>query len=441
MADQGNDKKSCYNCVKRRIVCDKTENQCGKCTKKNLKCPGYGVRYRFAKGATSSSLLSVSSSEGDHTRSKRPRRPYKWIECSRDKLKTTSRVSKAPPTVNSILPFNCSDTTTTVPSVVAINLVLTVKVAAHVSPFMVLLDDETNGYRHHILPVAYHEPLVQKAVCIASAFHLSSRRPQLRAPAEIVRASLIRKLSEASTVSPDLSETTWATLVLLIVADLVIGHEDVSTLYKLLTVFLEARGPLKEPATQLEKFLYFQSCIIGFFTQPFSSLEALPVRPPRMSSDPVAMFKRYVHGLENCQQQKNVPLRKGYVFSRYFSVYEQLFRLAGEIYTTRAESEAPLPSPEYYMEDRVQEMRSLYEKLDPTAPGSHVVVWPIFVAAAESVSQDHREYFTTALKRIYSVVGYANISRGLMVLPELWAQRSRKSWTSAILEHEGLVIC
>ncbi|KAI0130876.1 hypothetical protein F4814DRAFT_404059 [Daldinia grandis] len=126
---------------------------------------------------------------------------------------------------------------------------------------MVLFDDETNGYRHHILPVAYHQPLVQKAVCIASAFHLSSQRPQLRAPAEIVRASLIRKLSEASAVSPDLSETTWATLVLLIVADLVIGHEDVSTLYKLLTVFLEARGPLKEPATQLEKFLYFQSCM------------------------------------------------------------------------------------------------------------------------------------------------------------------------------------
>lgn len=127
---------------------------------------------------------------------------------------------------------------------------------------MVLFDDETNGYRHHILPIAYNELLVQKAVCIASAFHLSSQRPQLRAPAEIVRASLIRKLSEASAVSPDLSETTWATLVLLIVADLVIGHEDVSTLYKLLTVFLEARGPLKEPATQLEKFLYFQSCML-----------------------------------------------------------------------------------------------------------------------------------------------------------------------------------
>lgn len=180
---------------------------------------------------------------------------------------------------------------------------------------------------------------------------------------------------------------------------------------------------------------------IGFFTQPFSSLEARPIRPPRMSSDPVAMFKRYAHGLENCQQQKNLPQRKGYDFSKYFPVYEQLFRLAGEIYTTRAESEISSRSLEYHMEDRVQQIRTLYEQLDQTAPGSHAVVWPIFVAAAESVSEDHRQYFTAALKRIYSTVGYANISRGFTILPELWAQRSRKSWTSAILEHKGLVIC
>ncbi|KAF3070915.1 hypothetical protein GL218_00416 [Daldinia childiae] len=159
-----------------------------------------------------------------------------------------------------------------------------------------------------------------------------------------------------------------------------------------------------------------------------------------MSNDPVDMFKRYAHGLENCKQQKNLSQRRGYDFARNFHVYEQLFRLGGEIYTMRAELKTCSLSPEYYMEDRVQQIRTLYEQLDPTAPGSHAVVWPIFVAAAESVSEDHRQYFTAALKRIYSIAGYANISRGFTILPELWAQRSRKSWTSAMLEYKALAI-
>ncbi|KAI1481242.1 fungal-specific transcription factor domain-containing protein [Daldinia eschscholtzii] len=444
MANQGNDRKPCYNCVKRRIVCDKTDNQCVKCTKKNLKCPGYGVRYRFAKGATNSSRMLATASEGEHAKPKRPRKPYKWIECSKEKLKTVSRASKPSSTMNKTSPLDCSDPMATIPSMLSevdprIRLHF-LHFAAHVSPFMVLFDDEANGYRHNILPVAHAEPLVQKAVCIASAFHLSGQQPHLRAPAEIVRASLIRRLSETSAVNPDLSETTWATIVLLIVADLVIGHEDVETLYGLLAAFFEARGPLKESATQLEKFLYFQSCIIGFFTRPFSALEARPIPPPRMSGDPVALFKGYVRGLENCKKQKSPQQRKGYESSSYFSMYAESFRLAGEIYTTRAESEMLPASLEYYMEDRVQQIKTICEQIDPSTPGSHVVVWPIFVAAAESVSEDHREYFITVLKKIHGMTGYANILRGVTVLPELWDQRGSKSWTSAVLEHKGLLV-
>lgn len=126
---------------------------------------------------------------------------------------------------------------------------------------MVVFDDESNGYRYNILPMAHSELAVQKAVCVASAFHLSIKQPRLRNPAEIIRAGLIRELSEAAAVKP-LSETIWATLVLLIVADLVTGHEDVSALYDLLTAFLNARGPLREPETPLERFLYFQTCML-----------------------------------------------------------------------------------------------------------------------------------------------------------------------------------
>lgn len=47
----------CYNCNKRRIICDKTEPYCVKCTKKGLQCPGITIRYRFNDGIASRGKL------------------------------------------------------------------------------------------------------------------------------------------------------------------------------------------------------------------------------------------------------------------------------------------------------------------------------------------------------------------------------------------------
>lgn len=41
--------KGCFQCSRRRIICDKTEPTCKKCTKKGIECSGLG-RIRFAEG-------------------------------------------------------------------------------------------------------------------------------------------------------------------------------------------------------------------------------------------------------------------------------------------------------------------------------------------------------------------------------------------------------
>lgn len=119
-----------------------------------------------------------------------------------------------------------------------------------------MYDNEANGYRHQILPLAHCDPVVERAVCVAAAFHLSHRMPELRLPAENGRAAIVRKLSE---MSSDLSDSAWAILVLLIVADLVTGHEHVITLYKMLVAFLDARGQQRRTESPLSEFLYYQS--------------------------------------------------------------------------------------------------------------------------------------------------------------------------------------
>lgn len=123
---------------------------------------------------------------------------------------------------------------------------------------MLMYDDESNGYRHQILPLAHSDSVVGRAVCIVAAFHLSQRMPELRLPAESGRAAIVSKLSDMAHLGEYLSDSTWATIILLIVADLVMGHEHVITLYNMLTAFLGARGQ-SQLTSPLAEFLYYQS--------------------------------------------------------------------------------------------------------------------------------------------------------------------------------------
>lgn len=139
--------------------------------------------------------------------------------------------------------------------------ILTCTVVERVSPIMTLFDDERNGYRHHVLPFAVYDNVIQRAVSVAAAFHLSDRMPELRFPAEAGRQAIIQKLRETALHegnSQVFNETTWLTIILLIVSDLVTGSEDVFILYKMLVPFLD--GSKKQTKqTPMTEFLEYQS--------------------------------------------------------------------------------------------------------------------------------------------------------------------------------------
>jgi hypothetical protein len=60
--------RGCFQCSRRRIVCDKTEPSCLKCAKKGIECSGLG-RIRFAEGVARRGRLKsckVPSAGGDN---------------------------------------------------------------------------------------------------------------------------------------------------------------------------------------------------------------------------------------------------------------------------------------------------------------------------------------------------------------------------------------
>ena len=299
-------------------------------------------------------------------------------------------------------------------------------VAKHVSPVMLMFDDEANGYRNQILPMAHSDLVVQRAICVVAAFHLSPIMPELRAPAESGRAAIISKLRHCS----ELDERTWTILILLIVGDLVTGHEHVLVLYRMLVSFLDARRQAQNDAdgnspSGLEKFLDYQSRLIAFFARPILEeataiegfTEALPA--------PLTSFEQYA---PRCTTGSTAAQAHGDTIS----LVEDLLRRSTEIYVLRAGSHATEPPDQDYMASRLAGLRAAFAHIDLAASGTHTVVWPAFVGAAEAQTDADRQFFTAILKSIGDSTGYGNVLRGLEALPQIWERQGSQRWTAAL---------
>ncbi|RAK97352.1 Zn(II)2Cys6 transcription factor [Aspergillus ibericus CBS 121593] len=79
--------------------------------------------------------------------------------------------------------------------------------------------------------------------------------------------------------------------------------------------------------------------------------------------------------------------------------------------------------------DALEDLRQLLCHVDPTEPGAHGFVWSCFIAAADSVDPEHRSFFTKYLEGIHSRTLFDNIPKALAVLPIIWEQQNSRKWT------------
>ena len=127
---------------------------------------------------------------------------------------------------------------------------------------MVVFDNRSNGYRNFLLPLAYQDDLVQRAISVVAAFHLSSTRPDLLPLAETGRSEIIKKLHTdafAGESNKVFSISTWATIILLLVGETVTGSQDFIHLYHMLTNLLSHNNLLGAGKSPERGFLLQQS--------------------------------------------------------------------------------------------------------------------------------------------------------------------------------------
>lgn len=121
--------------------------------------------------------------------------------------------------------------------------------------------------------------------------------------------------------------------------------------------------------------------------------------------------------------------------SEALTLIADLKQQAFDIYLYRAFSIGPSPS----FADLVDDFKTAIESFPAGSPGEHVLIWPSFIAASESISTEHREFFKEFLLRQYRQNGFQNILRALELLERIWARDKKDEWP-ALLPEPGVLI-
>lgn len=128
-----------------------------------------------------------------------------------------------------------------------------IQVSENVAPTLVNFDGPSNGYRSLILPLACDAKLVRFALLAASANHLRFKRPKLQSLALTFQSIAIEKLAVASRAADQdvtMKTTVFATIILLLITDMMNGGLQFPLLCNMAKSWIEATDDGTCPKTR-----------------------------------------------------------------------------------------------------------------------------------------------------------------------------------------------
>jgi hypothetical protein len=124
-------------------------------------------------------------------------------------------------------------------------------------------------------------------------------------------------------------------------------------------------------------------------------------------------------------------------YSRSLSIMYTLNALACDMYVRRAQRGCGGRG----FHDQVDLVRQNLDALPAKSPCEHALIWPTFIAALESDTPEHREYFRGVLEQHYARNGFRNILVALEYLEGRWAEDGVEvDWTRSLPELGAFVV-
>ncbi|KAJ4984183.1 hypothetical protein SVAN01_10354 [Stagonosporopsis vannaccii] len=473
--------RGCFQCSRRRIVCDRTEPSCVKCTKKGIECSGLS-RIRFAEGVARRGRLKdcrIPKIGGDDGCQELPTttgfQALRWQEQERVKKRRKVDCEETSNGEDLLIPSSprlqdCEELllglTPVMPGKVDEEepdeveeigrghgvLVTTQTRSFSITPWiapidpklrmlfsyfsdivasaMVILDDHTNGYRSLILPMALENSLLCRAVGVVAAQHLSRQRPELRDAAEAGRAAVISRLhSDSLQQSADkvFNKFTWATLIVLLVGETVTGSAEYRFLVQML-LSLSASNPGQDFDFELLTFLQAQTHMFELLGVPLLG-EEVGVLTMMKASDSLMGFLTYSHVPEGCEDRRLADLIR------------QCFVSACNIYIRcAATADTQSNFHDAIQAQAIKHLIGTMLQIPPGTRGAHALVWVCFVAGAASTDQDQRDFFVHRMEQVYAQTHFRNIPTAIESLRTIWSQGCDKRWTVRVSQFSDVLV-
>ncbi|KAF5006727.1 hypothetical protein FDECE_6904 [Fusarium decemcellulare] len=268
-------------------------------------------------------------------------------------------------------------------------------IATELVPF----DDGRNGWRYIVLPLAHLDDLVMDTVLSAAAFHFAGNVNNQILHPDTLYQSAIRKLRERQDLTiydMEGQRSILLSLLVILVTAMVNGRPDFRTAFGLLEAAVNAIGG--ETALmadesgifiirQLHKYQRYISPLLSWEKGVARLSQSIPASSNKEWEEFAFYYQTHPHSQDS--------------WSLVYSLHEQ----ACNIYVTRA-LERPQCLPRV---DLVSRFISTLDNLPSGSPGTHILPWMIFMAAAESSDLIQQQYFEQVLLRSYERNGFANI--------------------------------
>lgn len=303
-----------------------------------------------------------------------------------------------------------------------------------IAPVMVIVDTASNGYREIILPMALEDEVLRRAVGVVAAQHLSRERPDIQHAAEAGRAAIISRLrNHAASATPEqvFNKFTWATLVVLLVGETVTGSADYTFLVQML-LCLSTNRRAECQRSPVTRFLQISTNLF--------ELLGLPLLGEHHGMLALQKFSQWEDWL-TCEQ-----FPEGSESQRILDETCLCFAAAHDIYKRCATSEdAGFSGPATLCPDAVDNfnINKLVERISlipPCSPGAHALVWPCFVAGAETADPGQRAFFVDYMNSIYARTKFRNIPTAVRSLENIWARKGGKRWTQCLPELSNVLV-
>ncbi|RAL12603.1 Zn(II)2Cys6 transcription factor [Aspergillus homomorphus CBS 101889] len=435
--------KGCYECSQRRIHCDRKEPACGKCIAKGISCSGLGVRFRFREAGkkrgtrkrqpSQESSCSESSPQPDHT-----------FDTADEILKvlfpdSPGSTSQSPEDVNALFsqlpltpdngrspalddPFLDTSQTISHPltELEAWKSYLLTYFSEHIAPQMVVIDDQYNGWRCTILPIAHADELVLNSVLAVSSLHLKGTvgSPSFADP-HMLYTKVIKGLQSRSDLSAcDMStkKSVILTIIILLAAVMVTGGTDFPILFRMLQSALDAvggDGGLEEDG--VSAFLLREIRKIRVNASPLVSLD----------SGICAILSHGAQSFDCLRYYRTLHPRHALALDRIAEVRQQAY----DLYLQRALAKANQPKALSHLVDQFKELLVLYPEVTQM---DHVLVWSAFIIGLECRVPEDQRFFKGFLERQYRRNGFANIIRAMELLQQVWEGEADRNWAAEL---------